>query len=68
VFNEQQKVKTYCLSCFHVIKIFLKKLKKIILFYFKLIFFLFSVYFDVRMSKIIFKKYYFNIFSSKKIF
>jgi hypothetical protein len=46
-------------------------LKNLIFFYFKLIFFGVYRYFDVLILKIIFKKYkkyYFNIFSSKKYF
>ena len=39
-----------------VLKVFLKKLKNILFFYFKLIFFIFLDYFDVLISKIIFKK------------
>ena len=45
--------------------------EKILFFYFKLIFFIFSDHFDKLMSKIIFKNkkiYYFDIFSSEKHF
>jgi len=54
---------------FFFVKVFLKKFK-IFIFYFKLIFFLiFLDYFDMLISKIIFKnkKYHFNIFFKKII-
>jgi hypothetical protein len=49
--------------------LFLYFLKKLNLFYFKLIFFMFSNYFDVLISKInFFKKNHFNTFLNKKYF
>jgi hypothetical protein len=60
----------FCYVCFYILKIFLKQLLFLI-FFIKLIFFMFSGDFDAFMLKIIFKKlkkYYFNVFLSKKYF
>jgi len=47
---------------------FKNKLIFFVFFCFKLIFFMFLDHFDALMSKIIFKKHYFDTFSSKKYF
>jgi len=53
--------------CFCVLKVFLKKINFFFIFFFKLIYFLvFLDHFDVLISKIILKKYYFNIFLNEK--
>jgi hypothetical protein len=46
----------------------LKKLKFYFIFYFKLIIFIFLYRFNVLISKIAFKKNYFNIFINKNYF
>jgi len=57
------------LVCFDILKIFLKNLKFFIFyFYFKLIFFCVFRYFNVLISKIILKNYYFNISLNKNYF
>jgi hypothetical protein len=55
-------------SCFYILKMYLKKFKFFLFFYFKLVFFLFLDYFDALISKIIFLKNFFNTFLNEKHF
>ena len=64
--NPKPKKKLKIMYCFFIyFKSIFKKIKLFYILYFKLIF---LNYFDVLILKIIFKKYYFNIFSNKKYF